>query len=212
MIHRILVVGTLLTLAACSDPAEAGGCAGGITSECSVGGVTVCVDLRSDVEHCGACGHACGAGYACVAAECRGYTATCGDGKVTGGEEWDPLPGPFTTAPVTPLCRFDFSSVPQLYCHADCSWGGAPGCDQADADVFCKLRTDNPRSTASAFTAGVRLDAPGFSCPGEVTLGTDIGPLPSRGVTSNVFYSDGSIAQTHGPSGIAIVAVTCTDP
>ena len=135
-------------------------------------------------------------------------TTTCGNSVVTGTEERDPPPGPFSSAPVDALtCRYHFENVAQLYCSGACTWAGAQNCDQADADIFCKLKTGSATSTATAFTLGTALPLPGFSCP--VGLGTNLGPMPTRGVSVNVYYQDTSILANHGP-GQVITTVTCT--
>jgi uncharacterized repeat protein (TIGR02543 family) len=134
---------------------------------------------------------------------------TCGNGVVDPSEEYDPPPGPFSSVSVdSGTCTWDFASVPQLYCNGTCTWAGAQGCDQADADIFCKLKTGNPASTASSFTTGTALDQPGFSCPGQ---GTNLGPKPLRGVSVNVWYQDSSILANHG-GGQVINGATCTNP
>lgn len=136
---------------------------------------------------------------------------TCGDGALQSGEELDPAPGPFSSAPVSASsCRFDFNQAPQLYCNGYCSWDGNPGCDQPDADVFCKLKTGNPNSAASSFVADTALDMPGFSCP-VPELGTLVPNMTGRGVAVDVYYSDVSILSTHH-GGQAITSVICTNP
>jgi large repetitive protein len=133
----------------------------------------------------------------------------CGDGILEPGEERDPPPGPFSSAPVdSATCRWHFENVPQLYCEGSCSWAGVGGCDQADADIFCKLRTGNPSSTATRFSITTAQPVPGFSCP---FAGTQIGTLPLRGVLVNVAYQDSSILANHGP-GTVIINPVCTNP
>jgi hypothetical protein len=135
----------------------------------------------------------------------------CGDGILKAGEERDPPPGPFSSAPVdSATCRWHFENVPQLYCNGSCSWAGGSGCDQADADIFCKLRTGNPNSTATTYDTATALPLPGFSCAPK-SFGTHIGTLPLRGVFVNVAYQDSSILANHGP-GIVIVNPECTNP
>ena len=41
------------------------------TAACAGNGVTVCVDLRTDLANCGACGAACAPGALCVEGACR---------------------------------------------------------------------------------------------------------------------------------------------
>lgn len=132
----------------------------------------------------------------------------CGNGTVDPGEERDPPPGPFVNAPVdSATCRWHFENVSQLYCNAGCSWAGASGCDQADADILCKLRTGNPNSTATTFELTTALALPGFACIGSAGIGT----LPLRGVLLNVAYQDSSILANHGP-GAVVANPVCTNP
>jgi hypothetical protein len=152
-----------------------------------------------------------GAGAVCDVGACI-IPSSCGDGILDPGEEFDPPPGPFVSAPVdATTCRYDFSNAPQLYCHNLCSWNGRVGCDQGDADIFCQLKTDNPASTATSFTIGMALPTSGFSCPD--LLGTVLGTT-FRGVTPNrgsVRWQESSIRGNHGP-GDAIDSVVCTSP
>ena len=62
-------------LSACASPIVGGECVEGF-SVCR----GACVDLQSDTLNCGACGNACGAGAACVAARC-----VAGDAGLDGG-------------------------------------------------------------------------------------------------------------------------------
>ena len=130
---------------------------------------------------------------------------TCGDGLVDAGEEVDPDPG-YTYITVDAACRWDFSSINQLYCNGGCTWAGSSDCDQSDADIFCKLLTDNPSSTASSWTNTTALDQHGFSCPGG---GDEIDT--DRGVSVSVYYLDSSILSSHGPGNVIAYPV-CTDP
>lgn len=133
--------------------------------------------------------------------------STCGDGILDPGEELDPPDSPFSTVDVDPVtCRWDFSEVEQLFCNSGCSWAGAFGCDEEDADVFCKLRTGNPLSEAESYSIESARSAPGFPCPsGYPSVYTD------RGVTDTVYYTDLDLLVTHG-SGNVIVDPICTDP
>ena len=132
---------------------------------------------------------------------------SCGDSVLDEGEERDPPVSPFSSVDVDPItCRWDFSEVEQLFCASGCSWAGGFGCDSADADVFCKLRTGNPDSVAEGYTISSTLSAPGFPCPsGYPTVYTD------RGVDGTVYYTDLNLLTTHGV-GDVITDPICTDP
>jgi IPT/TIG domain len=131
---------------------------------------------------------------------------TCGNGVIDSGEEFDPAPGPFASAPVNAnTCRFDFSQVTQLYCNNGCSVAGPSGCDQADADLLCKLRTGSPTSVASTFSIGLAVAAPGFSCPG---YGAQVPTMIGRGVSVPMYYTEDSL-DTHG-AGPSVTNVVCT--
>ena len=137
-----------------------------------------------------------------------GTASTCGNGVLDPGEEYDGGPIPYSNISVDPVtCRWDFSSVDQLYCNGGCTWAGGSGCDQADADILCKLITDNPASTATSWTATLALSTYGFSCP---SLGDTLNVV-DRGVSVPVYYYDSSIRSTHGPGSIVAYPV-CTDP
>lgn len=134
---------------------------------------------------------------------------TCGNGTLDAGEEFEPAPGPFATAPVNASsCKYDFSQVKQLFCNGGCSVAGERGCDQADANLLCQLKTGNANSVALSFSVEAALDEPGFSCPG---LGTPLSNLGGRGVNVTVSYSDGSLLPVH-EGGNVVSNVVCTTP
>lgn len=134
----------------------------------------------------------------------------CGNSVLDGTEEYDPAPGPFSSVRVdSTSCRWDFSAVPQFYCNGACSWAGASDCDQADADIFCKLRTGNPRSTATSWSRATALPVPGFPCT-PLGYSTRVN-IVGRGVTVPVSYQDSSILANHGPGNV-IVNPVCTTP
>jgi hypothetical protein len=133
----------------------------------------------------------------------------CGDGNIDPGEEWDPAPGPYTHAPVdASTCRYDFSGIAQLYCNGVCDYGGAPGCDQADADVMCKLITDNPDAEASSYTVTSALSEPGFS---GIRCGLGDSIEVDRGLDTIVGFQDFSVFATHG-DGDVVAWPVCTEP
>jgi cysteine-rich repeat protein len=143
---------------------------------------------------------------------------TCGNGSLDAGEEVDPPPGPATSVPADDrTCRYDFSGISQIYCAGTCgNWGGGDGCQQEDADVLCKLKTDNPNSTAISFKTGGSLAAPGICCP-PPTLDdprlldcVPLGVLEDRGVQTPVAVHDTDLLSTHG-SGQVVFDVVCTE-
>ncbi len=132
----------------------------------------------------------------------------CGNQIINSGEEWDPPPGPFASAPIdNSTCRFHFENVPQLYCNGYCSLAGPEGCDQADADIFCKLKTGKSSSIATSFAVMTALTMPGFSC-GADKLGTQLGPMATRGVLVDIWYQDSSLFANH-KGGDVIVNLVC---
>jgi hypothetical protein len=136
---------------------------------------------------------------------------TCGNGLLNSTEEFEPAPGPFASAPVNAnTCRFDFSRVTQLFCNGGCSVSGPSGCDQADANLLCKLKTGSSTSVASSFSIELTLAAPGFTCPFE-GFGTQVPNMAGRGVQVPVFYSEDSLA-AHGdsPFPTSVTNVVCT--
>ncbi|MBI4703796.1 MAG: hypothetical protein HY744_22020 [Deltaproteobacteria bacterium] len=163
--------------------------------------------MQVDPNNCGQCAKKCAQNEQCKSGACQ--PLLCGNKVKDPGEEYDPPPGPYQYAPVLPnTCRWDFSKLEQLYCNGSCTWAGGNSCDQADADIFCKLKMDNPKSTALSFQMPTALAKPGFSCPG---YGQNLGPLASRGVNVNVWYQDSSILANHG-AGTVVTNVQCSNP
>ena len=105
-------------------------------------------------------------------------------------------------------CVHVWQNANQLYCNGTCTWAGGDSCDQADADIYCKLKMRNPLSTASSFSTTTALAEEGFSCPG---YGRNIGTFPAYGVTRDVWYQTTSILANHGP-GTVVYNITCTNP
>jgi len=110
-------------------------------------------------------------------------------------------------------CEYDFSEVPQWYCNGKCSPLGDPvgpqGCDQADADLYCQLLTNDPEATSSEWEAAAVIDAPGFCCLLEFPeLG--LGPLPAFGV-SDLCYKSSTLDDEVHTNGYALHLgdVTC---
>ncbi len=170
--------------------------------------------LGSDKNNCGTCGLVCDAGApACIDGGC--VADSCGNNVIDTGERCDGTTGVPTGGQVSCRlpgskneCKFDFSKVPQLYCNGSCSWAGPAGCDQADADIFCKLTMGSSTSTASSFTTATAEAVGGFSCP-DGNHGTNYGTMPEYGVTVNVWYQNTSILANHG-AGDIISGAVCT--
>ena len=156
--------------------------------------------------------------------------SSCGNGIIDPGERCDGntgLPSPLVHCypDGTPhACSWDFSEVDQLYCNGTCSWGGADGCDQEDADIFCKLTTGNPRAYAVSFQVVAPKEKGGFPCLTEVSrdrdtenengkhpklqYGKSLGPLPEYGVAHDVPFQSDSLLHNHG-GGIVVTDVVC---
>lgn len=212
-----------------SDPTNCGGCGirCGMNQQCANGmcfdpcptGTWCdgqCTDLSSDPNNCGICFAQCSMGNRCVNGMCT--MGTCGDGALQSGEEADPPPGPLSVVPLDPrTCRYDFSRINQWYCYGTCgNWGGPNECDQLDADAFCRLKMDNPRSTAVSFQIVTARAEPGVCCPPPThdpgTNGcTSVGVLSSRGVNLAVSVHPTNLFSTHS-GGQVVTNLVCTDP
>lgn len=145
---------------------------------------------------------------------CNGKPGTnCGNGVLEAGEEVDPPTSPFTTISIDPLtCRWDFTSVRQLYCNGTWTWDSVAGCQQADADMFCMLKRDNVLSTATSWTTSTAIDAPGFNGNQNVT-GVVLNVSRGVTITNGVRYKDASLLTdgSHG-AGSVILDPVCTNP
>jgi cysteine-rich repeat protein len=131
--------------------------------------------------------------------------AYCGDGVLQ--EQYEHCDGPTGLAGVgCDQCLYDFSAVSQMACAKTCSWGGPQGCDQADADAFCKLRVGHPGAKATSFKTGLPTNAGGFPCSDKNVVieldgedpRIDLGLLTEFGINKAVLYQPTKIAQTHG--------------
>jgi cysteine-rich repeat protein len=143
---------------------------------------------------------------------CKVEVTKCGNGVIDPGERCDTaLPPPFTGVTCKPVsCLYDFSQVTQLYCNGGCTWAGAQDCDQADANILCRLKTGNPNSIATGWTSTTAQPTFGFPCA-PLGYGTLIGPIPEYGVAETVRYQNTSILADHGPGNI-ILNPMCTNP
>ncbi|MCG8420011.1 MAG: hypothetical protein MJE77_18935 [Proteobacteria bacterium] len=141
----------------------------------------------------------------------------CGDGHINevAGEQCDP---PNELGPCDGTCRIDLSSINQLYCHGPCgNWGGGDGCQQADADALCRLRTDSLFKIAENFDVTNARAEPGICCP-PPTLSDpalfgciSLGNMSARGVDLDVSVHNTDLASTHG-SNLVVTNVVCGDP
>ena len=157
--------------------------------------------------------------YGGCAPGCVALGPHCGDGEVqkNQGERCD-TDGPYDMIGCTGVCTYNFAQVSQFYCHGTCSWAGESGCDQADADIFCKLKTGNPGSKATSFDiTAPKMNLGGFGCgnPNKFVndgMGNEIrknlGEVPEFGVHQPVFYVEDSLLPTH--AGSTITKVTCS--
>lgn len=155
-----------------------------------------CGDLACDSE-CGetpyTCPSDCSPAYGCC------FSPNCGDLAVDGCEDADP-PASFTNLMNDGMCHYEMAEMPQLFCNGACSWAGPADCDQADADIFCKLKTCDPTAKATYFDVITALPTYGFACS-EIG-GVSLGVLSNRGVSVDVRYSDGNILATHGAGDV----------
>jgi hypothetical protein len=160
----------------------------------------------------------CTGGKTCQAGVCVG--GPCGNGVIDPGEKCDGTTGTVMNPVASPAtcyspglknqCDYDFANVRQLYCNGSCSWAGAQGCDQADADILCKLKTGNPLSTALSWTHAAAQNFGGFSCP---NYGANLSTFPEYGVNVNVWWQPDTqpIVANHGPGNVILDPI-CTNP
>jgi hypothetical protein len=163
-------------------------------------------------------GESCDDGKATARCDIDCTPPVCGDGilNLAAGEEVEPPTSASMTVPINrTTCRYDFSAITQLYCSGSCgTWGGGNGCQQQDADAFCKLKTGDATAVAAMFTIGTATATPGICCPSVApsTVGcTDLGPFPDRGVPQGVGIHETSLMSTHG-AGATITNILCALP
>ena len=109
----------------------------------------------------------------------------------------------------TENCDYDFSEVPQWFCGGTCTpIGGAVGgdyCDHPDADMFCKLRTGDPRATAGVWwMQTVTQPEAGFCCL-DLVPEFGLGPIPLHDL-EDLCYAPGDMSALPG-HGTATVIV-----
>ena len=162
-------------------------------------------------------------GYNGCAPDCMKLGPFCGD-NLTQKDQGERCDGPLDPNKMPGVgckgnCFFDFSMVQQMYCAGACSWAGPNGCDQADADLFCKLTKGKSTAKALSFKLGPPTNSFGFAC-GDPKLfavidemGNDprvnLGNMPEFSVNRPVMYQAKDILKTHG-NVLSIVSVTCT--
>ena len=145
--------------------------------------------------------------YGKCAEDCQSYEAYCGDGKVqpNEGEQCDQNVGLKPGLKCNDACQYKVIAF-QLYCEGTCSWGGPSGCDQADANTLCQLRTGNPGVIAANFTVGYTEDKETIGCSKpNMNLGeTNVGPVAGYNYVPVVFKN---APQTH--PGKSIINIDC---
>jgi cysteine-rich repeat protein len=187
----------------CSSNCKAAFCGDGL-----VNGGEVCDDGFNDNSYNG------------CAPGCKAKGPYCGDGEIDKvdlnkpkGFEYCDGAAPIQGVGCTDECLYNFSQVKQMFCLGDCSWAGPLGCDKADADIFCRLKTGNPASTATSFALMTPTDDGGFPCPNlaqPVQLDgkdprIDLGPLPEYGINKTVYYQLTKIKTSHGGNQSAAI-------
>jgi hypothetical protein len=138
----------------------------------------------------------------------------CGNGTLDPGEETDSVADGTREVPVNAVtCRFNFSKISQWFCYGTCGrWGDEKdGCQQADADAFCRLKMDDPRSTARGFEISLITTDPGVCCPSTrpPVACTPLANFSNRGVDIKV-SSVADLATSHGARYESITSLDCT--
>ena len=101
-------------------------------------------------------------------------------------------------------CPIDFLQAEALYCDKDCGtiWlDDEYGCQQEDADAFCRLKNCDVQSHSLSFNVSLSTNTPGFSCRG---IGKNFGKV--IGISDVHFVTD--IKSTHG-TGDVVTNITC---
>ena len=179
---------------ACTSSCLAATCGDGLVHE----DVETCDDGINDGSY-GGCTEACE------------FALFCGDGVFSEPpERCEPgvQDAPDGLSCTEDTCLIEFAGTTQFYCNGSCTYAGASGCDQPDADIFCKLLTGNPASTAESFSTTTALAEPGIACAG---YGDNLGSFPEYGVDVEIWWQSSSVLENHGP-GTVIVDPICTDP
>lgn len=100
-------------------------------------------------------------------------------------------------------CPAQWAGATQIYCNGNCgTWlDEVAGCQQSDADAYCKLKTCDENAVAISFQHGIASTQGGFACDDR---GTNYGDW--FGMT-DVHYDD-NIQNTHG-SGPVLNNIVC---
>ena len=104
-------------------------------------------------------------------------------------------------------CPAKFSTAIMLYCFGTCGddWlDNQDGCQQPDADAYCKLKLCDGNAIASSFDITTSTNNPGFACDG---VGTNYGHW--FGIPH--VYFDDDIRTTHGAADV-VSNVMCQIP
>jgi len=106
-------------------------------------------------------------------------------------------------------CPAEWASIDQLYCNGGCTWDSDHHCGQGDADIFCRLTTCNPASTATSFSIGIASSSPCFSCPISADYANYGWHFPELFHGSSVYLQSGSCVGTHG-HGSVVHHISCS--
>jgi hypothetical protein len=106
--------------------------------------------------------------------------------------------------------------VLQWYCNGSCSpigpEVGFKHCDEADADLFCKVLTGNPDATATSWEKSVATADAGFCCLGLDDMQVVLGPLPELDI-EQLCYQGTDLLANHGDATVLHKSdVTCKVP
>lgn len=154
---------------------------------------TECVDQQTDEDHCGACDNACPGAEVCVTGTCE---LKCGDStyepvwEVCDGTavNGDPFAGNGVNCDTN--CTFDLSALNSIVCAAGCSYGGPLGCDQADADVFCKLKLGDEDAVATAWSPGGGATGWGVGCSAAASSQSKANSFNMMGIPYSGYAGD----------------------
>ena len=100
-----------------------------------------------------------------------------------------------------------------LYCRGSCGddWlDKTPGCQQSDADAYCRLKLCKAEAKAISYDIGATTNHPGFGCQKWNPRSKNFGAW--LGINDVWFYEDMSVSYYCGNCDDAVVRnVICTD-